>query len=310
MNCEWIKENVSSYIYDELADDTRYEMESHLERCPGCKTELAEMRELRDVLSALPRLEPSPNLLTAARMKLQESLETTEQAPSWRRLVFDPVRWLTSMRFQPALAAMLVIVGFAGGVGTAFVTRPDVNKVVDGPTVTPITEASILGIRGVITDPETKQVEVRYDMLQPQTVQGSIEDPKIQQLLLMAAQNPQNSGVRMDSIDLLTQKPQDDAVRQALVSAVRHDKNPGVRLRAIQGLEAYVKDDVRVRDAVVDALLHDDNPGVRTEAIRLLQPVKADGTVRTALATSAQTDQNKYIRTRSQQTLATIPEID
>ena len=52
----------------------------------------------------------------------------------------------------------------------------------------------------------------------------------------------------MDSVDLLTQKPDDTRVREALLYALRYDSNPGVRLKALEGLSSYVKDDVRVRD--------------------------------------------------------------
>src|SRR5260370_40754448 len=96
----------------------------------------------------------------------------------------------------------------------------------------------------------------------------------------MAARSNRNSGVRVDSIDILKSQPEDNAVREALVYALRYDRNPGVRLKALEGLKSYVKDDVHVRDAVLEALMHDSNAGVRSEAITLLDPVKADSSVR------------------------------
>ena len=58
-----------------------------------------------------------------------------------------------------------------------------------------------------------------------------MNDQRIQQLLLFAARNNYNSGVRMDSVDLLTQKPDVSQVRDALIYALRYDTNPGVRLK-------------------------------------------------------------------------------
>jgi hypothetical protein len=116
--------------------------------------------------------------------------------------------------------------------------------------------------------------------------------------------------VRLDSIDLLKTKAQDNDVRDALVSALRYDKNPGVRLKALDGLKGYVKDDIHVRDAVLEALLHDSNPGVRSEAISLLDPVKADSSVREALQVLALHDPNQYIKTQSQKYLASTPHLD
>jgi len=62
--------------------------------------------------------------------------------------------------------------------------------------------------------------------------------------------------------------------------ALRYDKNEGVREKALQGLEPYVAQDVRVRDAVLEALMNDGDPRIRTAAINILEPVEADTSVR------------------------------
>jgi hypothetical protein len=71
-----------------------------------------------------------------------------------------------------------------------------------------------------------------------------------------------------------------------------------------------VKSDQRVRDAVLTALVNDANQGVRTEALRLIEPVKADGSVRGVLMTLAAKDQSTYIRSQARTMLAQLPEID
>ncbi len=99
-------------------------------------------------------------------------------------------------------------------------------------------------------------------------------------------------------------------MREALIYALRYDTNPGVRLKALEGLGTYVKDDVRVRDAVLEALMNDSNPGVRTQALHLLEPVRADSSVRVVLKKLAEGDQNQYIRSQARTMLAQLPEID
>ena len=111
MKCEWVQDNILLYVYDELADDARYELEQHLARCTDCAAELKASRHLHTTLSSLRVEDPSPNLLTASRMQLQETLETTEQGGFWQRLIFDPAAWLRPIRFAPALAAAIFIVG-------------------------------------------------------------------------------------------------------------------------------------------------------------------------------------------------------
>jgi len=311
MNCEWVKENVTLYVYDELADDARHEVEQHAHRCIDCARELKTVREFHQQMNVLPQLEVTPNLLASARMELQEALETTEQKRNWTRLAFDPMHWLRQMRFSPALAAVLLMVGFGGGMGTMYRMAKSGPVAPNGGTPNQQTqEASISGIRNIVQQPGSNQVQIQYDKTFPEQVSGSIDDPHIQQLLLYAARNNYNSGLRMDSIDLLKDKPQDDRVREALIFALRYDSNPGVRLKAEEGLASFVKQDIRVRNAMLEALLNDNNPGVRAGALHALEPVKTDTSVRQALQQLAQEDPSQFVRTESRRLLASMPQID
>jgi hypothetical protein len=309
MNCDWVSKNIQLYIYDELADDARYELEQHVARCGECAKELKSARDLHSVLSRMPVQEPSPNLLASSRMKLQESLETVEQSGFWRRLVFDPWAWWREVRFAPAVAAIIFIVGLAGGIGGTYqVMKYRIPVPTSGGSQV---EASMIsGIRSVSQDPGTNQVRIKYDTVAPQEVEGSLNDQRIQQLLLFAARNNYNSGVRMDSVGLLSQQPQEARAREALLYALRYDSNPGVRLKALDALGSYVKDDVRVRDGVLEVLLHDSNQGMRTNALHLLGPVRADSSVRAVMQQLADGDRNQYIRSQARTVLAQLPEID
>ena len=311
MKCEWVHENVLLYVYNELADDARYELEQHVSRCAECATELKATRKFHATLSQFPVEEPTPNLLTASRMRLQEALETAEQGGFWQRLMFEPAAWLRQVRFSPALAAVIFIVGFGGGIGATYNylhgERP--GSIAQLPTAQ-ATQASITGIQSISQEPGSNQISIKYNTTATQEAQGLLNDERIQQLLLFAARNNYNSGVRMDSVDLLTQSPNDTHVREALMYALRYDSNPGVRLKALDGLGTYVKGDVRVRDAVLEALANDGNPGVRTEALHMLEPVAADSSVRVVLQRLATNEQNQYIRLQARNVLAQLGEID
>jgi hypothetical protein len=261
-----------------------------------------------------PVQEPSPNLLTASRMRLQESLETARQGGFWSYLILEAAAWLRQIRLAPALTAAIFILGFAGGVGTAYkVVSGDNNSAsVREPEVvaTPVAEANISGIRSISQQPGSSQIKIQYDTLSSQEALGSLNDQRIQQLLLFAARNTYNPGVRMDSVDLLTQKPDDENVREGLLFALRYDANPGVRFKALEALKPYVKTDTRVRDTMLEALLNDSNPGVRTEALHSVQGVRADSSVRAVLQKLAHQDDSKYIRSQARTELAQLPEID
>jgi hypothetical protein len=275
-----------------------------------CAAELQTAREFRQTMATVAVAEPTPNLLTSSRMRLQEALETTQQGGFWTRLTFDPGLWLRQVRFSPALAAVLLLVGFGGGTAATFrVMKGGPADVVPHGNV-PAQEASITGIRSITPESGTNRVNIKYDTVNTQEMAGSLNDARIQQLLLFAAQNNTNSGVRVDSVDLLKQRMNDSRVREALVYALRYDNNPGVRLKALEGLGSYVREDVRVRDAVLETLSNDTNPGLRTEALRVLEPVRADASVRATLERLAAKDSNRFIRDQSRAQLAQLPDLD
>jgi len=312
MKCEWVRENIVLHVYGELADDARHELEQHVARCADCALELKAEQNFHDLLSQDRAADPSPNLLASSRMRLQEALETAQQGSIWSRLAFDPANWLRQVKFSPALASAILIFGFAlGGLTVYRVTPrgPQGPGPIQGPVST-AAEASISGIDSITPIPGTDQVSIKYNTVNTQEAQGSLNEQKIQQLLLFAARNNYNSGVRVDSVDLLAQRSGDTQVRDALIYALQNDTNPGVRLKSLDALGTYVKSDTNVRDAVLRALVNDSNSGVRIEALRLIEPVKADGSVRGVLLALAAKDQSTYIKSQARTMLAQLPEID
>ena len=313
MKCEWVRENIVLQVYGELADDVRHELEQHVSRCSDCAAELKAEQSFHALLSQDRAVDPTPNLLASSRMRLQEALETAKQGSWVNRLAFEPANWLRQLRFSPALASVLLVLGFVGGVGATYRLygpHPGIAAIKTTPQAQPLNDAAITGIDSVTQEPGTNQISIKYNTTSTEEAQGSLDDQRIQQLLLYAARNNYNSGVRMDSVGLMTQNPNDAHFRDALIYALQYDSNPGVRFKALDALGPYVKSDTRVRDSLLQALVNDSNPGVRTEALRMLEPVKADGSVRGVLMTLAAKDQSTYIRSQARTLLAQLPEID
>ena len=301
MNCDWVQENIPLYLYDELADDARHEFEGHVERCAECAAELKALRVFHGEMTGVPQLEVTPNLLASARIQLSEALQTAEQRRGWR-WALDPMALLRQMRFSPALATIIFIAGFGGGIGTMY--RMSASLHGGALSVDQQQEASIAGIRNIVQEPGSDRVRIDYERALPETVQGSVNDPQIQALLVMASRSTANSGLRMDSVDLLRQKPDDPAVRESLVYSLQSDSNPGVRLKAEEALTPMVKQDIRVRNAMLESLLNDNNPGVRSGALKALATVRDDTSVRQALTQLAKEDPNEFIRQESSRVLA------
>ncbi len=184
--------------------------------------------------------------------------------------------------------------------------------------LTNTTNGAIADISGIVPTPNSEIVQVTYDRVTPETVQGSLDDPQIRKLLLIGTKAATNNVVRSSSVSLLANECRighqcnggpDGTVRNSLLVSLRYDKNPTVRLAALEGLQPYVAEDQRVRDAVLDALAHDSSEHVRTRAISLLQPVESDSSVRQVMRTVSTTDENPYIRTVSTHALAGTADI-
>jgi hypothetical protein len=220
-------------------------------------------------------------------------------------------------------AGLLLVVGMgAGSLGgfefaqaRAAHTASKASEATATAAPLPTSPADVASISSIVQQPNSEMVEVRYNQVVPQRIEGSLDDPAIRQLLMMASEDAASAGIRDDSVGLLAAECRAGhscnaaGIRDALMVALRYDRNEGVREKALKGLEPYVSEDMRVRDAVLEALLNDSDARIRTEAINVLEPVEADMTVRQVLSTVATSDQNPQIRNVSRQVLSRVPEI-
>jgi HEAT repeat protein len=145
------------------------------------------------------------------------------------------------------------------------------------------------------------KIQIVVDETKQRVLSGNVDDQAIQRLLLTAAKDPSDAGLRVESVDLLRSRPQSAEVRSALLYAVQHDPNSGVRLKALDGLKEFANDP-ETRQALTKVLLKDDNPGVRTQVIDLLMQHRSDAMVGVLQELMGKED-NGYIRMRCQKAL-------
>jgi hypothetical protein len=279
---------------------------------------------LNETLALDPVVDPSPNLLAASRMRLDEALDAIPPRSFSQRLTGNAFRWLGFLTGSPALATLLLGVGFLGG---NLLTRYQVRHT--PPRQSPVViahpmQGDIASVSGIRQTPNSDRVEVEYNRLVPESMQGSMSDPEIRNLLLIGTKLAANSKAHEAAVSLVadecraghacgTTDGADDGsseLRLALVNSLRYDKSPAVRLHALNGLEPYVAEDVHVRDAVLEALMHDRSEAVRTQAISMLSPVGADSSVRQALRTVSAEDANPAVRNASFQVLQSASDVE
>jgi hypothetical protein len=276
------------YACDEVEPHEREQIDAHLAICEVCRGLLGEESELQTAVSSVSQLadeiDPTGALLAQCRSELAERLDDLEM-PKVREH-WMPFGWVQRwMALRPAWSAAGLIV-FGVAIGTQLVpwlavrSGGDDRNTVQAVNVTATPrltddQLSKMAVAGITfapapdAAPGTLQVQVRTE--QPLVVVGSVDDDDVRRLLTFVIANGErfDPGTRLDCLDAVKARTDDEHVRNALVKAARMDKNDAVRLKALDALRDHTHE-APVRDVLLEALHHDANPGVRVEAVNLL----------------------------------------
>jgi anti-sigma factor RsiW len=296
-NCAETIREMPFYVYGEVSSDTEERIEAHLEDCAACTRELALHKSFLKAVDRREDLSDS-TLLTSARMDLRRALKAEARPAkatfgSWLEKLSGISRMHIPFRI-PVGAMALVLLGWLGA-------RYAPERF--GGVRAGIAEPMFSSIKSVSPD-STGHIQIAVDDVQRHVVTGTLQDPRIQALLLSAAREESNPGVRVDSIGALQNSAGSQEVRTALIDAVSHDPNASVRLKAINALKQYGSD-ATVRKALANVLLKDEDPGIRLQAIDLLSTHNDDSIVG-VLQDVVQKDDNSYIRTRCRNLLESM----
>jgi len=307
MNCEAVRKQFPLVLYGELSFDEEEAVEMHMESCVECRAAFHREKELHAAFDAV-EIEPTAALLHECRDDLREKLaQETRPVPhvhGWDRFVdalsFRSLApgWLKPAWLMPVSAFALLAVGFLGA---------RLAPSVSGFGAMSLTDPGAARVRTVETAPNGR-IQIVLDETRQRTVTGALDDRNIRALLLSAAKDLSDPGLRVETVDILNSRAQAADVRGALLFALRHDQNAGVRLKALDGLKTFARQP-EVRAALAEVLLNDENPGLRTQAIDLLTADSVQGLDRQIVGTLQElmrTESNTYVRQRSQHVLEAI----
>jgi hypothetical protein len=302
MTCHEMEENLPLLFYGDLSTWEQAACEEHLAGCAGCRAARGKLEQLHQVLAERAPIDPSATLLAESRRALDEALDN--QQHGWRAL------WhygLPTLRFEPASGLALAVTLLLCGFGIGWGLRPHsgaLTPVVAGVTSSDVggpdlANMRISGISRVAPDPQTGGVKITMDAERRVTLEGSLDDPKIQQVLVYAVKSYDNPGIRRDTLDALRSHADNPNIRQALIYAMRHDPNAGVRLEAL-GAVCNMNSSDDVHAALLDSLEHDTNPGVRVAAVDALldrtEKEGCDAPTAQTLQHLSKSDSNAYVR--------------
>jgi hypothetical protein len=304
MTCEEARKNLPLFLYGELSFDEEELVEVHVDECAACRKALDRERAMFAALDGV-ELVPSAEALAESRAELRRRLALAKApldvshaaGPSF----WDKIRegFTIHFHFAPGIAQ---VAGALGMLALGFLTaRVAPNSLLNWRQSGVMDSLPAMSRVRYVEPVSQGRVQIVLDETRQRVLSGSVDDVAIQRLLLTAAKDPSDAGLRVESVDLLKNNSQSADVRQALVAALEHDPNAGVRLKALDGLKQFA-DDPDTRKALTQVLLKDDNPGVRTQVIDLLVQRHTDAMVG-VLQELLEKEDNGYIRMRCQKVL-------
>jgi len=297
--CEKVRMQLGLLLYGELSFDEEETVDAHLESCAECRAALERERELHAAFDA-QEIEPPASVLWESRQNLQRQI-AAEHSPSPRVSWWDQfldARWLRS-----AGALALLSIGFFGA--RMF---PSLGLGITGMSMV---DPGAQRVRSVEPGPNGG-IQIVLDETRQRVVSGGLDDQNIRVLLLSAAKDPSDPGLRYETVGILNDRAQAAEVRDTLIYALEHDENAGVRLKAMDGLRPFVKQP-EVRKALSGVLLSDGNPGMRTQAIDLLTQGVGESTnpalgrdIIGTLQELMNRENNAYVRQRGERVLQLV----
>jgi hypothetical protein len=300
LSCERAFDYLPLYLYAELAGDEEESLEQHLHECAGCRAELERLKAFHHALEQAPAEIPA-ELLNRARAELARTLAAEQPRQGWAaRLAAWRESWSAQSLWRPVGAMAMLVVGFWFGRAV-----PAERPVAPALTQAAMAEPVASRVRHVEPD-GSGRLQIVVDETRQRILTGSPENEAIRQLLFAAALDPNDPGLRGESVDILRKVAPCDQTRQTLLRAVEKDPNDGVRLRALEGLRPYAKQ-ADVRRVITQVLLRDQNAGVRTQAIDLLTQTRVDAPQEIQMVGVCQDlmqrEANGYIRLQCQKRL-------
>jgi HEAT repeats/Putative zinc-finger len=307
-DCTAVRDQFALLLYGELSFDEEERVESHLDSCAECRRALAHQRVLHEAVDSLA-VTPSPALLSRSREDLSAQLDRERAARMgtwWHQLTAG---WKIQF-LRPAGAVALLAMGFLAAKATPgwniFGVNPEgaYQGSYQGMSLGSFGGAQV---RNVSADRDGR-VRIVLNETRQRMVSGNLGDQQIRVLLLAAAKEAADPGLRAQSVTILTGEADAGDVREALMSALADDQDADVRLKAMEGLRRFAGDPF-VQDALARVLLSDSNSGIRTHAIDVLTSRPGPNLDRQtvgALQEMMDREKDAYVRAQGQRMLRSI----
>ncbi len=287
MDHQQIKEIIVRMFDEEFNENIKKEIKEHIQSCQECRKEFEFQQNLHMFFDQDKKFEPSDKLLNEARLELRGALRISSPQKSIFQNIKGSFDNLIKPAYQLALGGVfMLLIGFLIGYDVFHSNEIHVNNSIKNNS-TEFQNASLLeqsnvrinNIRFISKNPDTGELEFTFDATKPIHIKGNINDPKIQSILTYSMVNEPNPGVRLNSINAISQdRPTklDSDVKAALISVVRNDENAGVRRAALLELKKFPYDN-KIKNTLLYVLKNDKSSAMRIEAINGLMEAQKKG---------------------------------
>jgi len=275
MICEHAKELLSDHLDGTLTKAQSADLRAHLDTCPSCRLELAQLSRTLELINTMPADEPSPRLKENFTAMLQEEIRTEKKRQSlsstlrsWTEHVW------ASMTFRPALqfaySLMLMLAGVF--VGARFLSTNTTAPSPINPTQQELADlrTKVDSMSQLVAYSLTRQETDSVRLRQVGTVLGSgkVSSKQLAGLVSTLAFDP-STNVRLSALEALYAHADMPIVREGVLVSLPRERSPLVQLAmidfltsmretqaapAFEALSRDTKTDKAVRDAARLAL--------------------------------------------------------
>ena len=200
MNCELAHERIVLAAYGELPDEQIHELDRHFAGCSECSVERQQLLALKTLATAYPVVEPHPNFVARSRMRLEEALDALPPKRWYERFGQRILNNFSNLQAAPVAALLLLIVGAGAGTlgGYEYAQAPCGPRgraafrllqlqILSRCSRMAAAPAEVANISSIVRQPNSEIVDVTYNQVVPQHIEGSLDDPAIRQLLMLAS---------------------------------------------------------------------------------------------------------------------------
>lgn len=305
--CERFRQCIWLAVYNELSAGEKKDLEAHIHDCPECQLDYHKAENTRKLLDQKIQIEPTDLQLATSRTELHQRLLLLTQ-PNFQKKWISKLWQIVSLDFAPTLrfasAVALLIIGIFLG---RIVISPDHVKIEsDQKTISELFQSNITSIHSILFDPATRRVSIKLNTLNEVAIQGDVEKPEIQQLLLETLRTEERPDVKLKTVGALQHtKLLNENVINALSHLIDKEENPGIRLKAVKLLTTIpITPSIKeiLAQVLVRVLLNDSNSAIRIEAFKGLSKFD-NGSTKSVIFNAARNDSSEYIRSKAKQLL-------